>query len=136
MVKKLQIFIYCDGIPNTLSVILTSKGYIFGGYTEKKWDSTSGCVQDPNAFIFSLDYMKIYNPKKGNTGYIHCSSDIGPYFCDTTGMFNNYFSSNNHHEQNINTYYEGGEPNKSYELNHGEQKFYGREVEVFQVIFI
>ena len=127
---------YCDGIPNTLSIIQTSKGYIFGGYNEKNWNSSSGCVQDPNAFIFSLDYMKIYKPKNGNTGYIHCASDHGPYFCDTIGMVNNYFSSNGHYEQDINNHYGGGEQNKKYELNHGEQHFYGREVEVFQAIFI
>ena len=46
--------------------------------------------------------MKIYKPKKGDTGYIHCASDHGPYFCDTTGMRDNYFSSNSHYEQNIN----------------------------------
>ena len=127
---------HCDGIPNTLSIIQTTKGYIFGGYNEKKWDSSSGCVSDPNCFIFSLDYMKIYKPKKGDTGYIHCASDHGPYFCDTTGMRDNYFSSNSHYEQNINNHYEGGEQNKSYQLNHGEQHFYGQEVEVFQILFI
>ena len=123
---------YCDGIPNTLSVIQTSKGYIFGGYTEMKWDSTSGCVQDPNTFIFSLDYMKIYKPKSGNTGYIHCAKDHGPYFCDTIGMMDSYFSSNSHYEQNLNTHYEGEEQG----LNHGEKNFIGREVEVFQVFLI
>jgi len=127
---------YCDGKPNTLSIMQTSKGYIFGGYNEKKWDSSSGCVADPNAFIFSLDYMKIYKPKNGKTGYIHCASDHGPYFCGTIGMVSNYFSSNNHYEQNVNNCYDGGEQNKNYELNHGEKNFYGREVEVFQVIFI
>ena len=127
---------YCNGIPNTISLIQTSKGYIFGGYTEKQWDSSSGCVSDPNAFIFSLDYMKIYLHKKGNSRAIHCVSDYGPYFCNTTGMYGNFFSSNSNYEQNVNNNYEGGDPNKTYELNHGEQKFYGREVEVFQVIFI
>jgi len=27
---------------------------IFGGFTEKAWNSTSGYVADPKAFIFSL----------------------------------------------------------------------------------
>lgn len=127
---------FCDGIPNTLSIIQTTKGYIFGGYNEKKWDSSSGCVTDPNAFIFSLDYMKVYKPKEGGTGYIHCASDHGPYFCGTTGMMDNYFTSNNHYEQDINNCYKGGEQNKPYQLNHGEKNFYGFEVEVFQILLI
>lgn len=51
-------------------------------------------------------------------------------------MMDNYFSSNSHYEQNINNHYEGGEQNKPYQLNHGEQHFYGQEVEVFQILFI
>ena len=127
---------HCDGIPNTLSIFQTSKGYIFGGYTEQKWNSSSGCVSDPNTFIFSLDYMKIYKHKKGNSRAVHCTSGYGPYFCDTTGMVDNFFSSKSNYEQNVNDNYEGGEQNQKYELNYGEQYFYGREVEVFQVVFI
>ena len=41
--------------------------------------------------MFSLDYMKIYIHKKGNSRAIHCVSDYGPYFWDTTGMYNNFF---------------------------------------------
>ena len=51
-------------------------------------------------------------------------------------MYSSFFSSNSNYEQNVNDNYEGGDPNKTYELNHGEKNFYGREVEVFQVIFI
>ena len=80
--------------------------------------------------------MKIYKHKKGNSRAIHCTSGYGPYFCDTTGMVDNFFSSKSNYEQNVNDNYEGGEPNQKYELNHGEQYFYGREVEVFQVVFI
>ena len=103
---------YCNGIPNAISIIQTSKGYIFGVYTEKKWDLSSGCVSDLNAFIFSLDYMKIYFHKKGNSRAIHCVNDYGPYFCDTTGMYNNFFSLNSNYEQNIDDNYKGGDQNK------------------------
>ena len=45
----------CDGMENTLTVIKSESGNVFGGYTDKAW--TSGCfehIRDPNAFIFSL----------------------------------------------------------------------------------
>ena len=51
-------------------------------------------------------------------------------------MMDNYFTSNSHYEQDINYYYEGGEQNKPYQLNHGEKNFYAFEVEVFQILLI
>ena len=48
----------CDGIANTLTIIKSEHGNIFGGYVEKAWDSTIDYVlhNDPEtkAFIFSL----------------------------------------------------------------------------------
>ena len=44
----------CDEQPRTLTVIKTTKGYIFGGYTAVAWDSVSLMKGDRNAFIFSL----------------------------------------------------------------------------------
>jgi hypothetical protein len=47
---------HCNGHPNTLTVILDTKGNIFGGFTPMRWNSTSGCLTDPGAksFIFTL----------------------------------------------------------------------------------
>ena len=43
----------CDGVSNTLTVIKTKNGNIFGVFVEKAW--TSGTpVMDPKAFIISL----------------------------------------------------------------------------------
>jgi hypothetical protein len=41
-------------MKNTLRVIKSENGNIFGGYTTKAWDSNWESVTDPNAFIFSL----------------------------------------------------------------------------------
>ena len=43
----------CDGVKNTLSVIKSSHGNIFG-FTEKPWTSKGCVVSDPKAYIFSL----------------------------------------------------------------------------------
>jgi len=53
----------CDGIPNTLTIIRSTKGNIFGGFTEQAWNSYDEFVADPNAFIFSL-INKEYKPFK------------------------------------------------------------------------
>ena len=125
---------HCDSIPNTLSIWQGIKGYTFGGYTESVWDSYSGHKYGNNQFLFSLDRMKVYMGKNGSTS-ICCGTNYGPYFCGSCGMYDNYFSKNNNDEQNS-----SGKPynnfTEEYELTHGDVHYYGKEVEVFQVIFI
>jgi len=48
----------CDGKPNTLTVVKTTTGWIFGGYTSLPWSSSQGYKPDSKAFLFSLK-----NPK-------------------------------------------------------------------------
>lgn len=74
----------CDGFENTLTVIRTTNDFIFGGFTEKAWQSTGGFVTDPNAFIFSLVNnegrpLKVMCSKSGKNA-INCSSEGGPLF--------------------------------------------------------
>ena len=57
----------CDGFPNTLSIMQGIKGYIFGGYSEAAWDSSSGCKRGNNQFLFSLDRIKVYMGKGNNS---------------------------------------------------------------------
>ena len=44
----------CNGKPNTLTVVKSTTGYIFGGYTSVAWDSLGGYTSDLTAFIFTL----------------------------------------------------------------------------------
>lgn len=44
----------CDNKPNTLTIIKSTNGYIFGGYTDAKWDQSFQYKEDKNAFLFSL----------------------------------------------------------------------------------
>ncbi|CAF1098359.1 unnamed protein product [Brachionus calyciflorus] len=44
----------CDNIPFTLTVIKTTTGDIFGGFTEEEWTNHPCSKTGPNAFIFSL----------------------------------------------------------------------------------
>ena len=44
----------CDYKPNTLVIIKSENGNVFGGFTEKSWSSKYGYRSDKNAFIFSL----------------------------------------------------------------------------------
>ena len=37
-----------------MTVIKSSEGYIFGGYIENSWNSSSSCISSKQAFMFSL----------------------------------------------------------------------------------
>ena len=73
----------CDGIANTLTVIKSSNENIFGGFTEKAWDSSCHYVEDPKAFIFSLVNKENKPFKimcKNGVDAIYCHSSYGPTF--------------------------------------------------------
>jgi hypothetical protein len=48
----------CDGYLNTLTIVKSSNGYVFGGFTTRSWiiiNCSSGCFSsDSSAFILSL----------------------------------------------------------------------------------
>jgi hypothetical protein len=46
----------CDGCPNTVTLILTITGSIFGGFTSVPWDSRTGSRSDgsPASFLFTV----------------------------------------------------------------------------------
>ncbi len=74
----------CDGLTKTLTVIKTTNGYIFGGFTEQAWHSNGGYEKDPKAFIYSLiNYenspFKVMNSNDGEFA-IDCSLKHGPSF--------------------------------------------------------
>ena len=78
----------CDGKVATVTVVKSSGGYIFGGYTDAAWGGTSTGTYKPStvSFLFSLlDHagigpvkMPIINEMTSNAIYI--SSEYGPSF--------------------------------------------------------
>ena len=85
----------CNGKSKTLTIIKETKkhSFVFGGFTENAWDSTSGWKQDENAFIFSFINkenkslkMKIKPDNKYST-FNH--SDFGPSFGNDIIIKNN-----------------------------------------------
>jgi hypothetical protein len=83
----------CDDMPNTLVVIKSKNGNIFGGYTEESWSNTDFLSpyidkSDSNAFLFSL-INKENRPLKmkcsSNQGGIRCNNTCGPIFGGKAG---------------------------------------------------
>jgi len=73
----------CDNQSNTLVLIKSTNGHVFGGYTEQDW-SGYGYKRDENALIFSLLNKKKNAPfsMKCKQLYkaIFCSASLGPVF--------------------------------------------------------
>lgn len=44
----------CDKVAHTLTIIRSSNGNIFGGYTDAAWSSNGGFISSSNSFLFSL----------------------------------------------------------------------------------
>ena len=120
----------CDSYQNTVVLIKTSKGRIFGGFTHEKWEGEDINKIDNRAFLFSVDRQKVYTVQK-NEEAIGCYKLNGPDFCGWQIVVHDNFLSNKQcytgeKEMNFRT-------EEDYELNGGEKYFGIDELEVFQV---
>ena len=122
----------CDNKQNQLVLVKTTEGIKFGGYTRLGFNSTNQAIIDKDAFLFSLDTMKVYDAIEGKET-IYCNSSYGPtfgYYSDIR-IPNNYFSNQGELQTKMNRF----KTTKDYELNGGNQYFNFSEVEVFQIVF-
>lgn len=93
----------CDNKGATLTIIETTKGRRFGGYTSVCWDSSSGWKDDKEAFLFSLDNDKKYDVIQSKNYKVYSGSGYGPWFgdCGNIGLAyeKNYFIGNDSHRE-------------------------------------
>ena len=120
----------CDHKRNTLTVIKSTHGNIFGGYNDEAWDSTNRYYDDSNAFLYSLvnkdnKSFKVNIPKNS----ICCNSSYGPSF----GIGHDICISSN---SNINSesFSFFGLSTKLKSIFAGSYKFQTVEIEVFNKI--
>ena len=134
----------CDGKSNTLTVIRTKLGYVFGGFTTKPWSIIGKYANDPDAFIFSLINRQGI-PQKFDCKFpeyaIYCKNKCGPsfggghdiYLCDNSNTIESSYS-------NLYYSYKSDEQNLVYNTPEaksflaGSDKFLTTEVEIFQKI--
>ena len=125
-----------NGISPTINIIKTTKGFKFGGYTEKTWENNSSgiYIKDDKSFVFSLNYMKIYHHIQGKEAILH-HNDYGPTFYWCFYSYNNFNENfnNTYSKNSCNNSYSGFE--RDYELTNGDSKFSIKEIEVFKVLF-
>ena len=133
----------CDNIKGTLTIVKTTKGMRFGGYTEQKWycsNNNSAYQKDGKevCFCFSLDLFKIYNFNDNFKYSIYCGYNLGPYFDGGDKTF--FYIYNDKGLLFGYTYYTTknnsfGKIENDYEINNGQTNFSVVEMEVFQILF-
>ena len=119
----------CDQAKNTLVLIETIENRRFGGFTTCSWSGNQIEKNDENAFIFSLDEMKIYNIVPGKPA-IACYPNFGPIFLNCQIKINDDAFLNGG-----STFYKGQnyQTEEDFELNGGNQDFQIKEIEVYEI---
>jgi hypothetical protein len=66
--KASQFHEKCDGKKDTVTLILTTKAFIFGGFTPIAWDSNNAFLEDDSeqSFLFSIK-----NPQDSEPVFFH-----------------------------------------------------------------
>ena len=145
----------CDKKGETLVIIKSDKDYIFGGYTEINWDSTTwnGKVGEQNnsrrngkgnEFIFTLKNPHNISPSKFNMKQewinhsICCDKNIGPIFgCNDIRIENDCNVKNNsfsYYDFKPGEYCFNDTTGKKRLLFTGEKTYKVKEIEVYNVI--
>ena len=121
----------CNDIPNTLSLITTTKGNKFGFFRSIAINGQGPWKIDNNAFFISFDKKKIY-PSKSNINSVafdnSCFIQTKPFTLLGNILSEKYNCAD---KNKMNQYFEGF--TEDYELNDGERDFYVKEFEVYQL---
>jgi hypothetical protein len=130
----------CDGHPNTISLILSTNGCIFGGYTPIAWSSRNAYAPDPSlkSWVFTIKNPHNLPPQlfkqKEEANAVRDFAIHGPAFgngwdlhiCDKCRTSVCY--------ANVGTVYANETGIAATEVLTGSQTFYVEEIEVFEVI--
>jgi len=131
----------CDGVWNSLTIIKTTNGNIFGAFAEKAWTNNTD-VKDPQAFIISL-INKENNPFKAMSfaGHyaLYCDSSKGPCFGHNNGYFDISIASNSNAKQSSSSYFGNSFKHQDYPKGYarvqailaGSHTFQTIDIEVF-----
>ena len=120
----------CDKAESTLVLVQDDNGKRFGGFTSRNWRGDCEEKKDPNAFVFSLDKMKIYDIVEGEDA-IGCYPQCGPVFlgCQIRIFDNAFKKGGTTFERGVNY-----ETEEDFELTGGNRAFGIKEIEVYEVI--
>lgn len=138
----------CDFVANTLTVVKTTTGNIFGGFTTRHWKTKKLTLKDADAFIYSL-VNKEDKPFKVMCPHykfaIACNPFLGPSFggnfeqckmdfCIRTGSNTHHKSSSDFGNSYQHPDYQFG-TDRTNSILAGSESFKTVEIEVFKQLF-
>ena len=117
----------CNKAKCTLVLIETDKGKRFGGYTSCSWKGKCLDKKDNEAFVFSLDKMKVYSVIPGENA-IGCYPKFGPIFlgCQIRIYDNAFTKGGSTFKKGLNYNTE-----EDYELTGGDRLFNIKDITIF-----
>jgi hypothetical protein len=130
----------CDGHAPTVTVIESTKGFIFGGFTPIAWDSSGSSKADSSreSFLFTLKNPRGSEAHKfgmaGSESAIYCNASYGPRFgsnCDISVHDACNINTNNY--TNLGGGYRNDTGITGQEVFTGEYNYTVKEIEVFTV---
>jgi hypothetical protein len=130
----------CDNHPNTLTLIATTKGFIFGGFTPIAWDSSNSSKPDSSgkSFLFSLKNSRNSEPRKfmliSGRNAICCCLSYGPSFSSNwdIAVYDNCNTSTSNYT-NLGGSYANDTGIDGKLVFTGEYHFTVKEIEVFTI---
>ena len=122
----------CDNKNYTVTLVKTSIGRRFGGFTDQSWDQSNSYKSGSNGFLFSLDLKEIFYNK--NSSYnIYPHSSYGPYFGNGDFYIGNNCNSGYNSSDGSNSSYNTN--SKTYALA-GNSGFIVEDYEVYQLSLV
>ena len=130
----------CDGHKNLLTLVKTTDGKKFGGFSSLQLDINNHNLIDETAFIFSLDKKQNYYIQKGKKAVCFIEK-MGPIFGSTFGQSSEFSISINCLEEENSWDDTGKSCCYDYEKRRksvlaGREKFKVLDYEVFELKFI
>ena len=121
----------CDNKGITLTIIETTKGYKFGGYTELQWDESGKFKKDNSTFIFSFNNKNKYLARNNNDS-IYCDYSYGPVFGSSQAdiAFYGTLDKGQSYKHSSNTFL------SDRVLTNGDAYWEVKEIEVYKIIYI
>jgi len=120
----------CDGEGPTVTIVETTLGVVFGGYTDQSWSSSTGHRADTDAFVFRLRPSKMKFMVSASSYAIYNHASYGPRFGGVA--FRIYSNCQDNADSYVDTYhyYNLG----SYVLNDGHSDFRVKNYAVVQAV--
>jgi len=127
----------CDDAEATLTIVKSTSGNIFGGYSDQSWKVTNNYKTSNNCWLFSIDHKEIYPVKKNNTQAIYTYSSYGPTFGGGHDLYIYLYANGSGSYSNLGHSYECNSslnPTEKQSRLAGSYQFAIEEVEVYAVL--